>query len=214
MARKPIINNVNTNENINELEMLRQQLAELSAKFNQITSSTALPVTTSVVMDSERIKVMSLCSNVLNLNTQNYGKGKNFRFGEFGEVKNIPYKDLSDILEVNRGFLESGYFVILNPKVVESEGLGEIYEKILDKAKIEKILAGNESDAVNFFKSTTDVQRETIVHLILDKMMKGENFDLNLLNRLSVVIGPDYSIYNRFKEMKEVNTVVEPKTEK
>lgn len=159
------------------------------------------------ISSDDYIKVMSLCPNVLNLATA-HPKEKNrkvFRFPEFGSVKKILYRDLLDILETETNFHEQGLFYILSKKVIRSNGFDELYEKILNKEQIEKILYGNQSDAVNLFKSCGEKQRETIVSLILDKMMAGQVFDQNLLFRLAQVIGPEFNFNERFNKMKEVN---------
>ena len=153
------------------------------------------------------IKVMSLTPYHLTLTTQALGKGKKFDFKGFGEVKRILYRDLVDIMEQHSNFLMEGYYVILNRDVIRKHGLDDAYEKILDKSNIEKILSGNQSDAVNLFKSCNDTQREHISNMITAKIVAGESVDLNLLDRLSRVIG--YDIAERGEEMKKVSKLNE-----
>ena len=149
------------------------------------------------------IKVMSLTPNLLTLTTQEYGRGKKFNFEKFGDVKRILYHDLADIMEQHQNFLNEGYFVILSKDVVRKHGLNDIYEKILTKESLEKIMSGNQSDAVNLFKACNDAQREFVANMFVDKFVKDETVDLNLLDRLSRVIG--YSIADRAKEIKLIN---------
>ena len=147
------------------------------------------------------IKVMSLNPYLLTLTTQEYGRGKKFNFEQFGDVKRILYHDLCDIMEQHQNFLNEGRFIILNRDVVRKHGLDEIYKKILTKEKIEIIIQGNDSDAINLFKSCGKVQQESIATMFVEKILNGIEIDLNLLDRLSRVIG--YDISDKAEEMKK-----------
>jgi hypothetical protein len=147
------------------------------------------------------IKVMSLNPYLLTLTTQEYGRGKKFNFEKFGDVKRILYHDLCDIMEQHQNFLNDGRFIILNRDVVRKHGLDELYAKILTKEKIEVIVRGNDTDAVNLFRSCGEVQRDSIATMFIEKLVNGEQIDLNLLDRLSRVIG--YNIADRAEETKK-----------
>jgi hypothetical protein len=91
-----------------------------------------------------------------------------------------------EILETSKHFLEQGKFIILNQKVVQINGLEDIYAKILTIEKFEQILSGkNESDTVNLFKTAPRQQQDFIVQSICEKIVAGQSYDLNLLDRLS-----------------------------
>lgn len=190
-----------------EIELLRQQNAMLLEQIKLLKTKEELDISDGNEVDfrsDEYVKVMSLCSNPLNLNTDPGSKNNiNYRFGEFGQVIKIPYRDLNDIVRRNRSFLEAGYFAILNRKAVRSLALDDIYSKILDKEKIDRILTGNESDAVNLFKSTSHRQQENIIRIILNQMLTGIVYDQNLLYRLSQAFDPEYSIMDVFNKLRE-----------
>jgi hypothetical protein len=154
------------------------------------------------ISGDDYIKVMSLCPYVLNLTTELKGKGKIFTFQKFGEVKRILYNDLVKILEVHPHFANEGLFIIMNSKVVRRHGLDESYDNILTKENIEKILSGNQSDAVNLFKIANPKQKEMIATIIIDRMVGGLEMDLNLVDRLSREM--DYRITDRVNEIKEM----------
>ena len=154
------------------------------------------------ISGDDYIKVMSLCPYVLNLTTELKGKGKIFTFQKFGEVKRILYNDLVKILEVHPRFANEGLFIIMNSKVVRRHGLDESYDNILTKENIEKILSGNQSDAVNLFKIANPKQKEMIATIIIDRMVAGAEMDLNLVDRLSREM--DYRITDRVNEIKEM----------
>lgn len=148
------------------------------------------------IPSDKHIKVMSLTPYLLTLTTEERGRGKRYDFHSFGEVKNIPYHYLYDIMEAHPNFVDEGYFVILNKDVVRKHDLEEKYQKFLTKEKLDKILSGNQSDAANLFKACGEAQRGFIINIIHDKMLAGESVDLNLLDRLSRIVDPEgeYSI--------------------
>lgn len=159
-----------------------------------------------IISSDAYIKVMSLTPYLLTLTTEEHGRGKRFDFHKFGEVKNILYHHLCEIMEIHPNFLNEGYFVILNKNVVRKHGLDDIYQKIItDKSKMEQILSGNQSDAANMFKACGEAQRNFIVNMIHDKMLAGEPVDLNLLDRFSRIIDPsgEYSIAKIGEIMKK-----------
>jgi hypothetical protein len=188
-----------------EVEELKKEIA----KLKKLIKSDSTKIENNMDEDNNEIsissdtyiKVMSLTPYLLTLTTQEYGRGKKFNFEKFGDVKRIFYHDLTDIMEQHPNFLNDGYFIILNEDVVKKHGLDEVYSKILTKEKLEQILVGNQSDAVNLFKACGESQREFISNMITSKMVAGEELDLNLLDRLSRIIG--YNIAERGEEMKK-----------
>jgi hypothetical protein len=191
------------------VDELKRQLEELNKKLLQVIAvqnkedsheSGEDDFDNVKIGSDEYIKVMSLYSSLLNLTTQPFGKGKVFSFNGFGIVKRIVYHELVDIMDNHYNFLEKGYFVILDKRVVRKHGLDDIYTNILSKANIDKIILGeNQTDAVNLFKSANEKQQDVICRLLIDKRVSGEEIDLNLLDRLSREVG--YNIYERSEEI-------------
>jgi len=196
-----------------EIELLREQVAALTKLVSEQHDSQKESIKKEYDIDEENdginissdtyIKVMSLTPYYLTLTTQEHGKGKRFNFEKFGDVKRILYHDLADIMEQHPNFLEEGYYIILNKDVVRKHGLDDLYSKILTREMITKIIeGGNDTDSVNLFKACGDAQRENIVTILLNKMLNNEFVDLNLLDRMSRVVG--YSISERGEEMKKI----------
>jgi hypothetical protein len=165
-----------TSETEKRIKFLEQQLE----KFIQREEESGTEINS-----DNYIKVMSLCPTILNLCTKSYGQGKAFKFTKFGEVKRILYGDLVDILEVNPTFAEAGLFFILDERVIRRHGLDDTYSRILDKSKIEEIFEGNNTDALNLYKSSNPRQQEVIRDMLVDKLRDDENFDLNLIAAIS-----------------------------
>jgi hypothetical protein len=193
----------------NELEFLRQQLAEMAAKIAQLSNSGEKETKDSEDKDGkeihialdEYIKVMSLCPNELNLSTRKGKGGKIFVFNKLYEVKRIMYQDLADILENHRNFVDAGYFVILNKDVIRHQGLDDAYAKILTKEKMEDILRGNSTDALNLFKSANPEQQEVICRVMVEELVDGKTMDLNFVDRISRTVG--YSLTERAEDIKK-----------
>jgi hypothetical protein len=135
---------------------------------------------------TEYIKVMSLTNHLLNLTTQPGGGGKVYSFSNgFGEVKRIPYSYLADIIENHQSFVEAGNFYIMDKRVISQHGLDDVYEKILDKDKIEQIFNGNKNDALNLFKMANPKQQEMIINMLIEKLRDDPEFDLNVIETIS-----------------------------
>jgi hypothetical protein len=190
-----------------QVELLSKQLEKLSQQGNspnEIESGTDNGNEEDIVISSdEYIKVMSMLPYTLNLTTEPRGRGKLFTFETFGQVKRILYSDLNHIIENHPKFVQNGSFIILNQRVIRRHGLDDAYESILDKGKIEQILTGNQSDAVNLFKSANKNQQEAICQMIIKEGVAGKEYDLNLLDRLSRAYQKEgYSLSDKIKEGK------------
>lgn len=197
-------------------EELQKQLAEMTKRLEELASSKPVEKIEQRFFDAEEdieikpdkyIKVMSLISEKLNLSTEKKG-GRNFMFTHYGEVKRILYADLLRIIENNRGFLDSLYFIIMDGDVIRKHDLVETYSAALNKEKIDLFFApnANQTDAVNLFKAAPEKQKESIVNLILDRMREGHQMDFNFLRRLSDVVG--YSISEKYDAAKEANAAL------
>jgi len=218
MARpKKIVENVD--QSADTIALLQNQLSELTRQLELLQKNNVTPpieddedidIETNIkIAADDYVKIMSLIPSKLNLSTAAKGRGKTYSFRKFGEVKRLMYSDLLAIMETHPNFLEQGKFIIMSKKVVQRHDLENLYSKLLDKKKIEDILQGNESDAVNLFKLTNKNQQESIVRLIIDEILAGKKIDLNFLDRLSREVG--YNIAGRIEDMKYYKNLDEEK---
>jgi len=189
-----------------EVELLKARLAELESNSETVKPETEQRIEakrTRVLLD-DYIPVMSLLPFKLNLSTKEGGQGDIKKFTRFGEVKNILYKDLVDIIEVDRSFMEAGYFYILDPAVIRQHGLDETYSKILTKEKIEEILNNANSEyCVDLYNSANPDQQKVIVQLFVEKMRTDPSsvnlYTVDRISRLSKV-----DIAQKAQEEKEL----------
>ena len=143
------------------------------------------------------IKVMSLIPYELNISTERHGKGRIFTFRGYGKTKRIIYQELEKIIEENRHFLERGFFIILDKRVVRKHGLDDAYKNIMNKEKMDMILLGfqggdvKENDILTFAKSAPKEQQKILATMIIDKRINGETIDLNLFDKLGRMMNID-----------------------
>jgi hypothetical protein len=194
-----------------ELDELKQLILDLTQNQSQPTEKIATINKIEIDDDNEYseikpnkyIKVMSLNFGKLVLSTEGKGRGKVFEFPKFGDVRNIVYTDLANLIHNHQSFAEKGRFYIFDKQVVKNHGLVEYYEKLLTKEMIEKILDYNKDDIVNLFKNATDAQQETIINLLIKKLVAGEELDINKIDIISRLSSVDiYKIANEKIEAK------------
>jgi hypothetical protein len=165
-----------------ELEALKARIAELEGSKPDEEERGKIQL-------DDLISVMSLLHYPLNLSTKERGQGDIFKFEYFGQIKKILYSKLLSILEVHNNFMEYGYFIILDERVIKSHGLQEAYSKILTKEKIDRILTGS-AGAVELYKSCNEEQQRVIVSMMIEKLRDNpEATDLNVVDQLSRVSG-------------------------
>ena len=167
-----------------ERRELAKENAELRRKLQEQEDNTGIPL-------DAYIEVMSLVPFKLNLSTEKMGKGRQFSFSRYGEIKRILYNDLASIFENYRTFMEQGYFYILSQKVIRKHGLDDMYLDILSKEEIDKILSFDLKSAIPLYKKAGVIQRE-IIDGMLVKIVKNKavsDIDFNIISKISEIGG-------------------------
>lgn len=201
--------NSSTKENkgeLSELEQLKQKLFMLEKRLeeNQATDESS----SREIRQDEYIPVMSLVPYTLTLSTKERGQGSLKKFQGFGEIKNILFRDLVDIIEVHPGFTQSGYFYILDKKAVEVLGLKDQYENILSKEQIDYILDTQFKKCVEVFKSAQPKQQRVIIELLTEKMKENPSgVNLNIVDEISRESGID--IRARIEDMRRFEQILQ-----
>jgi len=169
---------------IAELEALVKQLSQqnTSVQYQEVDDD---------IKSDKLIRVMSLCNHQLNLSTSNEKGARHWTFNRFGEVKQIPYNMLLQIIENHPTFTESGIYYIMNKDVVRKHGLLEFYDNILTKEKMDDIINANDREAVEVYKTANKRQKEIINTMIVEKVRDGEEIDLNIVYAIGRAGGID-----------------------
>lgn len=179
-------------------EMLQKLMTEKENKLNQEIKQEEVEVFPEIPMHKP-IKVMSLYTGGLNLKKYNDDKTP-FRFNFFGETQPILYGDLVKIISHQRKFFEEGYCVVLDNDVIKVHYLEKFMKKILDKKTIDKLLEYDDEKIKDLYNGTTKQLKQTIVDLIVDKIVKKEYVDRNKVAVISELYGKDlYEIAEHLK---------------
>jgi len=179
-------------------EMLQKLMTEKENKLNQEIKQEEVEVFPEIPMHKP-IKVMSLYTGGLNLKKYNDDKTP-FRFNFFGETQPILYGDLVKIISHQRKFFEEGYCVVLDNDVIKVHYLEKFMKKILDKKTIDKLLEYDDEKIKDLYNGTTKQLKQTIVDLIVDKIVKKEYVDRNKVALISELYGKDlYEIAEHLK---------------
>lgn len=196
MTTKTVKPRVSTKDELKRLaeenEALKAMLANSSESSQEVTK---IPL-------DDLIPVMSLLPYTLNLSTLGNGKGKEIKFTQYGQVKQILYQDVLGILEYHYSFAEYGYFIILDQRVIKRHGLQETYGKILTKEKIDQILSGSKP-AYDLYSGCNAEQQRIIVGMLIEKLVDNpDSVDLNLVDKISRASG--VNIKQKADESREV----------
>lgn len=187
-----------------ELDELKQMVLNLTQNLQEQQTIQIAPtvestnINTNPIIDEDDsdirpnkyIKVMSLNFGKLVLSTESKGQGKVFVFNKFGDVKNIVYSELANLIHHQQSFAEQGRFYVFDKQVIKNHGLVEYYEKFMTKEMIDNILNHNREEIVNLFNNTTKTQRDVIVNLLIKKIVDGEDVDItkvDIISRLTEV---------------------------
>jgi len=193
----------NKTDELSELEQLKQKLLQMEKFLEEKADNTK----SEEIAQDDYIKVMSLLPYTLTLSTREKGEGKHKKFTEFGEIKNILFRDLIDIIDVHPSFTKSGYFYIMNKSAVEMLGLKDEYKNILDKSKIEKILETKDEECVDIFESAQPRQQRIIIELITQKIKEdSDSVNLNIIDKISRSSGID--IKSRVEDIKRFEEIL------
>lgn len=194
------------------------KIASLKAQLEKLQSEEQVKEVQAPVIEEnyektkldDMIPVMSLLPYTLNLSTKEQGQGSTKKFTRFGEIKQILYKDLIDILDNHANFLEAGFFYILSPAVIKQHGLGDVYSKILTKEKMDELLSLKTEECLSIYSSANDKQKEILIELVIDKVRDNpESINLNLVDRLSRL--SKVEIVKRAEDEREIRVITSEK---
>ena len=196
-SKKEEVKSVKTNEIEdlkNENKQLKDSIDDLKVKIALLLNN-ALPKNSD---DTEDIEVISMCGQMLNLSTESYGHGNIYSFNKFGESMPIPKDELKRIILNNRSFAEQGLFYVNDNDFVNTIGFLKVaYKKIINYDTMNSLFSQDPKSFMEMFRGLTNAQKDTFVSLLVDKILNGEQIDMNIVQECGKIIGKDI--------MKEVN---------
>lgn len=204
-ATTPIVEEAVT-ENVEEkstntVTLSTEQFEALMNRLNDLEGKVKTQgVTQSVPSGNDRfynyleveVPVVSMCQGELNLATQGRGQGNIYTFTDFGQIMDIPFGDLKDIVQHNQRFANEGYFYIADEEVVKKLRKTSEYNKMLPPDVIENIFKNDANKIIDIYNMAPRGQKETIVEMIKNKCLQGINVDANVLVKLGELTGIDF----------------------
>ena len=187
-----------TNKETELLSALNKRLEEMQARLDalakenkELKEHAVEDVETEINSDTE-IPVVSLTVGKLVISTLGNGLGTVYRFEEFGQVQDIPFGDLKDIVKNKPKFAKGGAYYIANEDAVKKLRLTKDYENIISDKMFENLLNQNSSVVVDAYKTAPKFQQEQVVSLIEEKLEHKAEIDANILMKIGKLCGKDF----------------------
>lgn len=179
-----------------ELDKLKKQLDEAMALISQLSqqSETENKVTKDKkekIDGDELIPVISQCVGSLHLTCDGKGNGTPYVFENFGDILDISFSDLREIVKNNKGFASNGIFYIAHSGAVKELRLASAYKKLLSNEDIISLFDKDSATIISLYELAPEGQKNTIVDMIVDKCQNGEKIDGNILLTLGQMSGRD-----------------------
>ena len=133
-----------------------------------------------------------MCVGKLVISTLGNGLGNIYRFSEFGEIQDIPFGDLKEIVKNKPYFAKEGAFYIANEEAVKKLRLTRDYEHIISNKMFETLLNQNAEVVVEAYKTAPDLQKSQVISLIEDKLASGADIDGNILIKIGKLCGKSF----------------------
>jgi hypothetical protein len=188
-----------------EKDDLATMLAQLQAQMIQLQSQVS--GTQKKVNDNRpnKVKVVNLLSQTLNLSTEPMGGGKVFTFEGFGDMVTMKTSYLEDILSIPiyRKEAEQMFFYICSPEIVEDQDLTDSYENGITEETVRFITSLQDDKCVDMFVGLSKGLQDSISTKIAEDMAKGIDYDRNRL--ADIQMRTEIDIQDMAKTFKEIN---------
>ena len=173
-----------------QIEEQNKKMAEMQSQINNQPQTTIIQQSNNG-LSGKKVKVVNLMHNPLNISTEPNGMGRVFTFREYGDSRLIKYDDLADIVAAYPNTMESGCAYICDKEVVESLGLTEEYEKLFDKATMDKIVRLREDSDLELFLGMSKDLQESTARTIAERINANERVDYNYIKIIKDDTGID-----------------------
>jgi hypothetical protein len=194
-----LINTKTSTDSNSEFEELKKQMATMMVQMQKLTQeNTQLKAKANSQIEANdidadtTIPVVSLTTGTLVVSTLGNGLGTVYRFENFGEVQDIPFSDLKDIVKNKPNFAREGAYYIDDENAVKKLRLERQYQNILSEDDIKRFFKGTADNAVKIYNNMTPMQKHQIVSLIEDKIQKKESIDANILVSIGKLANKDF----------------------
>lgn len=181
-------NDIDLTDILAQMKAMQEQIVALQNENTQLKSGSVVESTEDINSDTE-ILVTSQTVGSLNLSTDGYGLETVYVFDKFGDDQYIPFGDLKNICKNMPKFAQQGLFYIENADAVKKLRLTRYYERMIDSMEMKDIFKKSADAFIETYKMASDLQKEQIIALVVDKKLKGERVDMNVLDELERLSG-------------------------
>lgn len=168
----------------NMLKLMQEQMAQMQEQINNKNNNNGNVIINQNDNLTRTVEVISLIGNTYNLCTQPLGQGKVYTFEKFGEKKSIRFSDMQDILTLVTPQFEEGFAVLTNKKDYDDLGIGYIYDNVMSKDKLEKLILLKDEDSVDIILELNEDMQDKVVELIARNISNGVSYDYNKIKQL------------------------------
>ena len=177
---------------MNQLKEMKQQIANLTKENEQLKVDKEEKEEKEELTSDTDIPVISLVTGGLTISTEGNGVGTVYRFEEFGEIRDIPFGDLKDIVKNKPEFAKGGIFYIANEEAVKKLRLSRDYKNIISDELFAHLLDEDAKVVIEAYKLAPKLQQEQVVSMIEDRLEKGIEVDANILVKIGKLCGKDF----------------------
>ena len=209
----------NYDEQIKELREMVRMLSEQNKALLEEKGAKTVYVEKEPVNPMRMIKVVSLCSNRLDLSQGEHGEGKVYSFSKLGTIKNIPASILDDIVSTHLSLAEKGYFYICDEDFVRDHGLEGDYENLVSADVLESLIKQDKATLKQVLSTCKLSQLDTILNVIAQKAVSKEitleeledSGKISVINKICRVRkqNEDYDFSDIIENLIELSTPIE-----
>ena len=182
-----------TQELLKKLEEMQKQLADLKAENESLKETKQVVDTDEEEINGDtEVVVISQFMGKLVISTEGNGIGTVYRFEEFGDVQDIPFSDLKEIVKNKPNFAKEGLFYIANEKAVKKLRLTKEYEHIIHNDLFAHLLDEKSDVVVKAYQNAPKLQQEQIVAMIDERLAANKEVDGNVLMKIGKLCGRDF----------------------
>ena len=178
---------------LQQLEEMQKQLAELKAENEALKHKEAEDTKASDDINGDTdIVVISQTIGKLVLTTGRGGSGNIYRFDKFGDIQDIPFADLKDIVKSRPTFAKEGMYYIANEQAVKKLRLTREYSQIVKSDLFSHLLDEKSDIIINAYQGAPKLQKEQIISMIEERLANNKEVDGNVLVKIGKMCGKDF----------------------
>ena len=186
-------------ELMKKLEEMQAQINALKAENSSLKAKEEIEEAEELNGDTE-IVVISQFVGKLVISTLGNGSGTVYRFEKFGDIQDIPFSDLKEIVKNKPHFAKEGLFYIANEQAVKKLRLTKDYEHIINNKIFANLLDEKSDVVIKAYESAPRLQKEQIVSMIEERLAANKEVDGNVLVKIGKLCGKDFLRTNEDNE--------------